>query len=132
MNTKEFKYTQNHMWVSWNEGEGTAWVGITEYAQSQLGDIVFFDLPEVGTKLGQSEKMGEVESTKAVSDLLSPVSGEVIEVNQNLLDSPELANEDPYGDGWLVKLKFDSISELENLMTAEQYEQFVAQESAGA
>ncbi len=131
MNPKELKYAKDHMWVSWNESEGTATVGITDYAQSQLGDIVFFDLPEEGTNLSQFEKMGEVESTKAVSDLLSPVSGEVVKINPTLLDSPELANKAPYGDGWLVKLKFDHISDLENLMTSEQYEQFVAQESGG-
>ena len=130
MTPKELKYTKDHMWVSLSEKEGTATAGITDYAQSQLGDIVFFDLPEVGTRLGQFEKMGEVESTKAVSDLLSPVGGEVIEVNQAVLDSPELANNDPYGAGWLVKLKLDNVSEVENLMTGEQYEKFIEQESA--
>lgn len=131
MKPKEPNYTQNHMWIMWDEKEGMATVGITDYAQSQLGDIVFLDLPEAGTKLSQYEKMGEVESTKAVSDLLSPVSGEVVEINQTLLDSPELANKDPYGAGWLVKLKLGHTSELNNLMSSEQYEQFVAQESAG-
>lgn len=131
MNPKELKYSKNHMWVSWDEGGGMATLGITDYAQSELGDIVFFELPETGTKLSQFEKLGEVESTKAVSDLISPLSGEVIQVNQALLDSPELANKDPYGEGWLVKLKFNSMSELNSLMTSEQYEQFVAQESAG-
>jgi glycine cleavage system H protein len=132
MDPKELSYSENHMWVSWNKNEGIATVGITDYAQSQLGDIVFFDLPEEGTKLNQFEKMGEVESTKAVSDLISPLSGEVAQVNEALSDSPELTNEDPYGDGWLVKLRFNSMSEMSNLMASEQYEQFIAQESAEA
>ena len=131
MNLKELKYSKNHMWVSWDEGGGMSTLGITDYAQSELGDIVFFELPETGTELSQFEKLGEVESTKAVSDLISPLGGEVIQVNQALLDSPELANKDPYGEGWLVKLKFNSMSEVNSLMTSEQYEQFVAQESAG-
>ena len=131
MNPKELKYTKNHMWIGWDEKEGMATVGITDYAQSELGDIVFFELPEVGLELNQFDKMGELESTKAVIDIISPLSGEVVQVNDALLDSPELANEDPYGDGWLAKIKLNIISELNNSMTDEQYEQFVEQESAG-
>jgi len=131
MNPKELKYTKNHMWIGWDEKEGMATVGITDYAQSELGDIVFFELPEVGLELNQFDKMGELESTKAVIDIISPLSGEVVQVNDALLDSPELANEAPYGDGWLAKLRFNNISELNDLMTDEQYEQFVEQESAG-
>jgi len=131
MNLKELKYTTNHMWIAWDEKEGMATVGITDYAQSELGDIVFFELPEVGLELNQFDKMGELESTKAVIDIISPLSGEVVQVNDALLDSPELANEDPYGDGWLAKIRLNIISELNDLMTDEQYEQFVEQESAG-
>jgi glycine cleavage system H protein len=131
MNPKELKYTTSHMWIAWDEKEGTATVGITDYAQSELGDIVFFELPEVGLELSQFDKMGELESMKTVADLISPLSGVVVQVNEALLDSPELANEDPYGDGWLAKLRFNNISELDNAMTDEQYEQFVEQESAG-
>ena len=131
MNPKELKYTKNHMWIGWDEKEGMATVGITDYAQSELGDIVFFELPEVGLELNQFDKMGELESTKAVIDIISPLSGEVVQVNDALLDSPELANEDPYGDGWLAKIRLNIISELNNTMTDEQYEQFVEQESAG-
>ena len=131
MNLKELKYTTNHMWIAWDEKEGMVTVGITDYAQSELGDIVFFELPEVGLELNQFDKMGELESTKAVIDIISPLSGEVVQVNDALLDSPELTNEDPYGDGWLVKIRLNTISELDNAMTDEQYEQFVEQESAG-
>ena len=131
MNPKELKYTTSHMWIAWDEKEGMATVGITDYAQSELGDIVFFELPEVGLELSQYDKMGELESMKTVADLISPLSGVVVQVNEALLDSPELANEDPYGDGWLAKLRFNNISELDNAMTDKQYEQFVEQESAG-
>lgn len=91
MNPKELKYSKNHMWVNWDESEGMATMGITDYAQSQLEDIVFFELPEIGTKLTQFEKLGEVESIKAVSDLISPLSGEIKRMIKALLDSPELA-----------------------------------------
>jgi glycine cleavage system H protein len=131
VNPEELKYTKNHMWISCDKKEGMATVGITDYAQSELGDIVFFELPEVGMELNQFDKMGELESMKTVADLISPLSGEVFQVNDALLDRPELANEEPYGDGWLVKLRFNDISELDNAMTDKQYEQFVEQESGG-
>jgi glycine cleavage system H protein len=130
MNLKELKYTTNHMWIAWDEKEGVATIGITDYAQSELGDIVFFELPEIGMKVDQFDKMGELESTKAVIDIVSPLSGEVVQVNDVLLDSPEQANEDPYGGGWIVKIRLKMISELNDSMTDEQYEQFVIQESA--
>jgi glycine cleavage system H protein len=131
MNPKELKYAKNHMWIAWDEKGGMATIGITDYAQSELGDIVFFELPEVGMELNQFDKMGELESMKTVADLISPLSGEVVQVNEDLLDRPELVNEDPYGDGWLAKIRFSDISELDNAMTDKQYEQFVEQESAG-
>jgi glycine cleavage system H protein len=130
MNLKELKYTTNHMWIAWDEKEGVAIIGITDYAQSELGDIIFFELPEIGMKVNQSDKMGELESTKAVIDIISPLSGEVVQVNDALLDNPEQANKDPYGDGWIVKIRLKTVSELNDSMTDEQYEQFVIQESA--
>jgi glycine cleavage system H protein len=130
MNLKKLKYTTNHMWIAWDEKEGVATIGITDYAQSELGDIIFFELPEIGMEVNQSDKMGELESTKAVIDIISPLSGEVVQVNDILLDNPEQANEDPYGGGWIVKLRLKMVSELNDSMTDEQYEQFVIQESA--
>ena len=102
------------------------WVGITDFAQDQLGDIVYFELPKVGDNLTHLGKMGEVESVKAVSDLFSPVSGEVIEVNGALVDQPELTNSDPFGDGWLLRVTMSDPDELETLMTAEAYDAYIA------
>lgn len=129
MSPKDLRYSQSHEWVRWEE-KGLATIGITDYAQSRLGDIVFLSLPQVGARFRQQERIGEIESVKAVADLFSPLSGEVIEVNQALGESPELVNRSPYGAGWLVKLKVVDPSELGDLMTADQYEEFVARESA--
>ena len=101
--------------------------GITHYAQDQLGDIVFFELPQPGSTVSQLGKMGEVESVKSVSDLFSPVSGEVLEINTNLLDHPEIANDDPFGDGWLVKVAMSDVAELETLMPADEYESYTSE-----
>ena len=119
------RYTKEHEWVVL-EDDGRALVGITEYAQEQLGDVVFVDLPKLGSKLTQNEKLGEVESVKAVSDLYSPVSGEVAEVNQELLDHPEMINEDPNSKGWMVRLASVPPAEVQDLMSAEQYEGYLA------
>ena len=119
------RYTKEHEWVVL-ENDGRALVGITEYAQEQLGDVVFVDLPKPGSKLAQNEKLGEVESVKAVSDLYSPVSGEVAEVNQELLDHPEMINEDPNSKGWMVRLASVATAEVQGLMSAEQYEEYLA------
>ena len=119
------RYTKEHEWVVL-EDDGRALVGITEYAQEQLGDVVFVDLPKPGSKLAQNEKLGEVESVKAVSDLYSPVSGEVAEVNQELLDHPEMINEDPNSKGWMVRLASVAPAEVQGLMSAEQYEEYLA------
>ena len=119
------RYTKEHEWVVL-EDDGRALVGITEYAQEQLGDVVFVDLPKPGSKLAQNEKLGEVESVKAVSDLYSPVSGEVAEVNQELLDHPEMINEDPNSKGWMVRLASVATAEVQGLMSAEQYEKYLA------
>jgi glycine cleavage system H protein len=122
----ELHYSEEHEWVR-VEGD-TATLGITDYAQDQLGDVVYLDLPKVGATLQQFQKLGEIESVKAVSDLLSPVSGEVRERNEEAVRSPELVNQDPYGRGWLLRVALSDASELDKLLTAEQYEELVAQE----
>ena len=104
---------------------GRALVGITEYAQDQLGDVVYFDLPQPGDTVGALQKMGEVESVKAVSDLYSPVSGEVIEVNASLSDQPELVNEDPFNQGWILRVTMSEPAELDGLMSAGEYESYI-------
>jgi glycine cleavage system H protein len=119
------RYTKEHEWVRLEGDLGT--VGITDYAQDQLGDIVYLDLPSPGTQVKQLDKLGEIESVKAVSDLYSPVSGEVVEVNQELTDRPELTNRSPYEEGWLVRVRLAAPAELENLLTAAQYDDLLAQ-----
>ncbi len=127
MNPSDRKYTREHEWVKLEDPDANrAVAGITHYAQDQLGDIVFFELPQPGAAVTQLGKMGEVESVKSVSDLFSPVSGEVIEVNTNLIDHPEIVNEDPFGKGWLVRLAMTDAAELENLMTADEYESYTS------
>ncbi|MDX1670795.1 MAG: glycine cleavage system protein GcvH [Balneolaceae bacterium] len=118
----ELKYTPEHEWVRDN-GDGTATVGITDFAQSELGDIVFVELEEPGSTFEQEEAFGTVEAVKTVSELFAPVSGEIVEINENLEDHPELVNDDPYGDGWMVKMKMSDASELENLMSSEEYQE---------
>ena len=124
---EENRYTNEHEWVRLDKD--TAIIGITDYAQKELGDIVFVELPEVGKQLRQGDPLGTVESVKAVSDVYSPVSGEVIEVNSRLQAEPELINRDPHGEGWIVKVKVTDPAELEKLMTAAQYEEFIRSES---
>lgn len=125
MNPKEYKYTQEHEWI-FPEAGGNGKVGITDYAQFHLGDIVFLDLPAPGTQLKQFQKMGEIESVKAVSELFSPASGRVLEINQAAIDEPRAVNEDPYGAGWLVKLELSQPSELDALMNSDEYDEFIA------
>ena len=125
MNPSDRKYTSEHEWVKIEEGS-LALAGITEYAQDQLGDIVYFDLPQPGSTVTHLQKMGEVESVKAVSDLFSPVTGEVVEVNERLRDHPELANEDPLGEGWLLRVSITDLSELDQLMSAEEYGSYIS------
>ena len=120
---EELQYTRSHEWVR-REGE-TATVGITDHAQDELGDVVFVELPEVGATFDAGEAFGAVESVKAVSDLYAPVGGEVVEVNSALEEAPEKINEDPYGDGWILKLRASGEG---NLLTAQEYEQFLEQE----
>jgi len=124
----ELRYSKEHEWVR-VEGDA-ATLGITDHAQEQLGDLVYLELPKVGTAVHQFEKLGEIESVKAVSDLFSPVSGEVTERNEEAVKSPELVNQDPYGRGWLVRLSLSDASEVDKLLTAERYEALVAQEQA--
>ncbi len=124
MSPDDRKYTKEHEWVKLEDGN-QALAGITEYAQDQLGDIVYFDLPKSGATVKHLEKMGEVESVKAVSDLFSPVSGEVIEINERLLDHPELTNEDPFGEGWLMRVAMTDAAELDKLMSADEYEVYI-------
>jgi glycine cleavage system H protein len=133
MNPKEYKYTREHEWIC-PESENKGKIGLTKYAENQLGDIVFLDLPSPGTKVKQFEKMGEVESVKAVTDLFSPTSGEVVEINTKAVDSPNLVNEDPYGAGWLVRLEMSEPAELDALMNSDAYDKYVdslSQESSG-
>ena len=120
---EELQYTRSHEWVR-REGE-TATVGITDHAQDELGDVVFVELPEVGATFDAGEAFGAVESVKAVSDLCAPVGGEVVEVNGALEDAPEKINEDPYGDGWILKLRAGGEGDL---LSAQEYEQFLEQE----
>ncbi|HDO21009.1 MAG TPA: glycine cleavage system protein GcvH [Candidatus Bathyarchaeota archaeon] len=121
---EELYYTKDHEWVKIVEEE--AIIGITDYAQKELRDIVYVDLPEMGRKVKQGEKLCEVESVKAVSEIYSPVSGEVVEVNERLEDSPELINQDPYGDGWIAKLKPENLEgDVKNLMNAEEYAEYI-------
>ena len=127
MSPDDRKYTQEHEWIKVENAErGQALVGITDYAQDQLGDVVYLDLPQAGSSVNQQDKMGEVESVKAVSDLYSPITGEVTEVNDRLLDHPELVNEDPLGEGWLVRVTVADAAELDQLMSADEYEAFIS------
>lgn len=125
MNPKEYKYTKEHEWICPESGSKGK-MGLTNYAQTQLGDIVFLDLPASGTQVKQFQKMGEVESVKAVSDIFSPVSGQVLEVNQAAIDEPQLVNQGPYGAGWLVRLELSKPSELDALMNSDEYDEFEA------
>lgn len=113
------KYSSDHEWARLDDGKVR--VGITDYAQDALGDVVFVDLPDVGTKATAGESCAEVESTKSVSDIYAPIAGTVVEVNNELADSPELVNEDPYGDGWLYVLDPDNASDLDGLLDAAAY-----------
>lgn len=126
MNPPECRYSKEHEWVRL-EPDGTALIGITDFAQEQLGDVVFLDLPPAGAKLLQFQKFGEIESVKAVSDLFSPINGEVLETNQGVIDHPELVNQEPYARGWILRAKSDPSSGLENLITAQDYEAMLAQ-----
>jgi len=126
MNPKENKYTQEHEWICF-EGGDKGKAGLTDYAQTQLGDLVYLDFPEPGTEVEQSKKMAEIESVKAVADFFAPASGKVLEINQSAIDDPALVNQDSYGEGWLVKLELSNPSELDALMDSDKYDKFVAE-----
>ncbi|OAS87664.1 MULTISPECIES: glycine cleavage system protein GcvH [Metabacillus] len=122
MNTpKELRYSEEHEWVK-VEGEKVR-IGITDFAQSELGDIVFVELPEVGDEVKADEPFGSVESVKTVSELYAPISGKVVEINEDLDDSPEYVNESPYEKAWMIVVEPANVADVENLMTAEQYEE---------
>lgn len=116
----ELKYVASHEWIR-DEGDGVYTVGITDFAQEQLGDVVFVELPEVGAEVNKDDAIAVVESVKAASDIYAPLSGEIIEVNEALADEPEKANEEPYDGAWFFKVKVSEASEVEDLLSAEQY-----------
>lgn len=123
---QDLKYTKEHEWVK-VDGD-TVTVGITDYAQDSLGDVVYVELPSEGGNVTKNEPFGVVESVKAVSDLYSPVSGSVTEVNDAIIDSPEVINEDPYGDAWMLKIELASEDELDDLLSADEYQEFIEEE----
>ena len=128
MNPADCKYSREHEWVKM-ESDDVALVGITHFAQEQLGDIVFVYFPDDLANLEQFKSFGEIESPKAVSELFAPITGKVLEINTELQNRPELVNEQPYGDGWMLKVRLADASELDNLMTADQYEALIAEEA---
>jgi glycine cleavage system H protein len=127
VNPADLRYDKEHEWVR-VEGD-TATIGISEFAQDQLGEVVYVDLPSAGDELAAGETFGEIESVKSVSELFAPVSGVVVEVNDDLGTSPEAINSDPYGAGWMVKITLTDAGQLESLMSADEYESFVANEA---
>ncbi|MEO5657378.1 MAG: glycine cleavage system protein GcvH [Nitrospiria bacterium] len=124
---EELRYSADHEWVK-VEGK-QAIIGITDYAQHELGDIVYLELPDVGTEVVTEEELTEIESTKTTSPVLSPVGGKIVEVNDELKESPQLINEDPYGKGWIVTLRMSNLDDLDGLMSAKEYEEFIAEGS---
>src|SRR3989338_5152289 len=123
---EDLKYTKEHEWIRVEGKNGT--IGITDYAQKELGDIVFVDLPELNSELEHNAAFGVVESVKAVSDLFSPISGKVVKINSALNDEPELVNKDPYGKGWMLSIEIKDAGELNNLFDASQYQAYVEEE----
>ena len=126
MNPEDLHYAASHEWVRIDGDIGT--VGITEHAQKELGEIVYLELPEVGHVFNADEEFGTVESVKAVSELFTPVSGEVVEINKGAVGEPGIVNDDPFGDGWLIKLKLSTDQEVAKLMSAEKYAEYVEAE----
>ena len=121
---ENLKYTKDHEWIRIEGGIGT--VGITDYAQGELGDVVFVELPAIGKKVEFGQTFGTVEAVKAVSDLYSPVTGEVTDINKEIQDSPELVNKEPYERGWMIKIKLANIDEVKNLLDVEAYKKLIA------
>ncbi len=122
MYPSENLYTREHEWV--RVEDDVCVLGITEFAQHELGEVVFVELPEVGQVFDTGDELGTIESVKAVAEIYTPVAGEVVEVNESVSDDPELLNEDPHGEGWLIKIRFSSASDLKDLMKADQYEEY--------
>jgi glycine cleavage system H protein len=127
MNPEDNRYAKSHEYVHLEGDIGT--IGITEYAQKELGDVVFVELPQVGTELEAGDELGSIESVKAVSELFAPVSGTVSEINEALAENPALINTDPWGDGWMIRLKVNDATELDELMTAEEYDEYLEKEA---
>ena len=127
MKAEELKYTKEHVWVH-ADGD-TATLGISDYAQQELGDIVFVEMPETGKKIAKDDNFGTIESVKSVSDLVSPVGGDVTEINTVLEDTPETINSDPFGKGWIIKLKMDNSGDLDALMDHAAYSKFLEEEA---
>lgn len=123
---ENLSYTKDHEWI--RVSGDTAYVGITDFAQGSLGDIVYVELPKVGDSFELSDPFGSVESVKSVNELFIPVSGEVLEINENLADAPELVNNDPYRDGWMIKIKVVDSTELDSLLSAAEYEDFIKEQ----
>jgi glycine cleavage system H protein len=126
MNPEDLKYHKEHTWARVSGKKAT--IGITDYAQNALGDIVYIDLPEVDANIEINSEIGEIESTKATSSIISPLSGRVIEVNEDLTETPETINEDPYGKGWIAVVEIDDVAEVNDLMDASEYEKYVEEE----
>lgn len=122
---EDLRYTREHEWVRLDPKQNIATIGVTEYATEKMGDVVHVDLPEEGADVASEEPFGNVESVKAVSDLFAPLAGKVVEINDSLMDSPEMVNEDPYGEAWMVKIQLGSSGEVEDLMDAAAYKKFV-------
>jgi glycine cleavage system H protein len=120
-------YTKEHEWISVENEVGT--IGITDHAQTELGDVVYVELPESGSRFTAGQALGSVESVKAVSEIYSPVSGQVVEVNSAVVDAPETLNQDPYGKGWIVRLRLDDVTELHNLMSPQDYGKYLKEET---
>jgi glycine cleavage system H protein len=119
----DYLYSREHEWV--RVEDDVVVLGITEFAQQELGEVVFVELPEIGQVFDANDELGTIESVKAVAEIYTPVAGEVVEVNDAVVDDPELLNEDPHGEGWLLRIRFSSASDLKDLMNAEQYEEYV-------
>lgn len=127
MYPKDLKYDTEHEWVKVDGDVAT--IGISDFAQDQLGEVVYVDLPAVGDEIIAGESFGEVESVKSVSELMSPLSGDIVEVNETLGDAPETVNEDCYGDGWMIKIKMADVAQTDDLMSADEYEAFITEEA---
>ncbi len=123
MYPSDYLYSREHEWVRVDNDVCT--LGVTEFAQHELGEVVFVELPEAGQVFNANDELGTIESVKAVAEVFSPVAGEIVEVNEAVVDDPEMLNDDPHGEGWLVKIRFSSADDLKSLMTAEQYEEYV-------